>query len=160
MPELPDATRFWRQQRPLMLLMLAASISTLLLFMMMDMGTGVFVMAEIGGLLGVTVPCVYLFGSGSVDMAMQAKLTYSLALAAFLLDLFTISMVDGILLAIATDCNPEDPDLGTLCKMLWVYIAFFTLVLGGHAWLCYVVSRKGQITQQMLNPVTSGMLQV
>lgn len=99
-------------------------------------------------------------------MATQARLTNVVGKVSSCLDLVTLGFFGFALLALTTACKSSPPytdDMGEElppCSLVWGLLAFFSITLGGHAWLSLHMTRLAESAQMLLNPVSSGMVSV
>jgi hypothetical protein len=168
-----DVGRFWLKQRPFQTALVCLSLFSLITFMLMDMGSGIFLAAECAGVVAMVAPICSLIPhyTGNLDMATLTKLSYSLGMVAGALDTLTLLMVDMVLLSLLPSCenDPEetpstsDADVSPQpinCVVGSVILVYLTLLLGCHAWMSFKLARQGKRAQQLLNPVSSGMIEV
>ena len=52
------------------------------------------------------------------------------------------------------------PSCFQACNAAWGLFVTLTVLLGTHAWMCFRMARQARSAQLMLNPVSSGLLQV
>ncbi|GAX73228.1 hypothetical protein CEUSTIGMA_g681.t1 [Chlamydomonas eustigma] len=174
-----DVGRFWHKQRPFQTALVCVSLFSVATFMLMDMGSGIFLAAEMAGIIAMVAPICALIPNytGNLDIASLTKLSYNLGVVAGALDTLTLIMVDMALLSLLPSCenDPEEASSTTPssdaddyqkapqpmnCVVGSVILVYLTLLLGGHAWLSFKLARQGKRAQQLLNPVSSGMIEV
>ncbi|WIA34399.1 hypothetical protein OEZ86_012735 [Tetradesmus obliquus] len=154
--DLPDVLLLWRSQRGVMLAWMISSIVMLLLFAPFFVTTGLFLGAEVACILCVMASGVYLCrrtAADGLELGSQVKLAASCGAAAFFLDCLT-AFVD-LLLVWTVDCEGDEA-----CTSVMNYAVVFGLSLTWHAYLSIVISQRARSLLPMLNPVSSGVIQL
>ncbi|KAF6254057.1 hypothetical protein COO60DRAFT_358029 [Scenedesmus sp. NREL 46B-D3] len=153
---LPDVMHLWHSQRGVMLAWLVSSVVLLLLFAPFFITTGLFLGAEMACILCVMASSVYLCRRSATDgleLGSQIKLAATCGAAAFFLD--CLSAFVDLLLVWSVDCEGDDA-----CASVMNYAVVFGLSLTWHAYLSVVISQRARSLLPLLNPVSSGIVQL
>lgn len=152
LPEVPDAMRLWKQQKQYMHLWLGLSVFTILFFSPIFVAVGFFFPALVASILGTLASSMYLCSCWSTDMASQVRTTVVMGSFASILDACNAML--GFMIITTVDCGDRQ------CRAVVVYMVFFSLCLGVHAWVSYQLMRQAREVTRLLNPVSSGLVAV
>lgn len=165
---LQDVVGFWKQQRFIMCVWLVFSITAFLMYTLLDPGSGLLMMAQLASIFSIVPPLCYLFPSitGSLDLATQTKVSVVMGKLSGCLGMANLLLFDLALIGLTIDCSNTPPYKDAMgndvlpCSVAVTLLLVTTGFLGSHAWLSFHVAQQANSAQLLLNPVTSGMVQV
>lgn len=111
--QVEDVVSFWRSQRPVMIGMLGISIFTFVMFLVLDLGTGVFFMAELASTLTIVPAVLFLFPgiAGDIGLASQIRICNTMTKIAVCLNCLALVMISTLLLALGSFCAEHEGEI-------------------------------------------------
>lgn len=170
-----DITTYWDLQRPFFICWIFISSVNFILFTMVDLGTGLFLFAEIASILAIVASLASLVSGLGIDLDLKVKTVVYAGLTSLALDSVTLLFGDTLLLMLLPGCSnsigvppplpppppgQEENEPLPACGTTWGFIIVLSILLGVHMSLSLVLFSRARRASQLLNPVSSGLVQV
>jgi len=156
---MPNAQQYWNT--PAAKLLLSAGLAVSLIIIFLTFGQPILIMAHVAGLLGLGASVMQFLQpvSGRVDVYTRTKAMVVLGIVILILEVVAALQLVWSFELTTLVCRDASADMMD-CRNAYIFLTAITLLMALHGWLYSRVLQRARTAQQLMNPVSSGMVPI